>query len=64
MNDRRVVRIRRHSSHSVLLAEQHIQMALAVADHIYIISKGTVVFEGSPEEIKANRDACNKFLGV
>jgi branched-chain amino acid transport system ATP-binding protein len=51
-------------SHSVLLAEQHIQMALAVADHIYIVSKGTVVFEGSPEEIKSNRETCNKFLGV
>ena len=51
-------------SHSVLLAEQHKNMALAVADYIYIISKGTVVYEGPPEHVRRDEELCNSFLGV
>jgi branched-chain amino acid transport system ATP-binding protein len=51
-------------AHSVLLAEQHKNMALAVADYVYIISKGTVVYEGPPEHVKRDEQLCNSFLGV
>jgi branched-chain amino acid transport system ATP-binding protein len=51
-------------SHSVLLAEQHINMALAVADYVYIISKGTVVYEAPPEDLRGNEAVCGRFLGV
>jgi branched-chain amino acid transport system ATP-binding protein len=51
-------------SHSVLLAEQHINMALTVADYVYIVSKGTIVFEAPPEELRGNDEVCRRFLGV
>jgi len=51
-------------THSVLLAEQQINMALSVADYIYIISKGTVVYEGTPEEVRRDSEVCRRFLGV
>lgn len=49
---------------SVLLAEQNINMALEVTDYVYVISKGRVVYEGKPEELKENEDIKHKHLGV
>jgi branched-chain amino acid transport system ATP-binding protein len=49
---------------SVLLAEQNINMALKVTDYVYVISKGMVVYEGSPEELRKNDQIKQKHLGV
>ena len=49
---------------SVLLAEQNINMALGVADYVYVICKGNVVYESKPSELKANNDIKSKYLGV
>ena len=51
-------------THSVLLAEQNINMALEIADYVYIISKGTVVYESTPQELKNNYDVKSRYLGV
>ena len=51
-------------SHSVLLAEQNINMALAIADYVYIISKGTVVYESPPQELRNNNEIKSKYLGI
>jgi branched-chain amino acid transport system ATP-binding protein len=51
-------------SHSVLLAEQNINMALKISDYVYIISKGAVVYESTPQEIRNNGDVKSKYLGV
>ena len=49
---------------TVLLAEQNLNMALSIADYIYIISKGSVVYESKPEDLKNNEDIKQKWLGV
>ena len=51
-------------NHSVLLAEQNINMALGVADYVYLVSKGSVVCEGKPQELKNNSEIKNKYLGI
>jgi len=51
-------------SHSVLLAEQNINMALGITDYVYIISKGTVVYESTPQELRNNNEIKSKYLGV
>jgi branched-chain amino acid transport system ATP-binding protein len=51
-------------THSVLLAEQNINMALGIADYAYIISKGTVVYESTPQELRNNNEIKSKYLGV
>ena len=48
----------------LLLVEQNMNMALGVADYVYIISKGTVVFESKPQELRENQEMKSKFLGV
>jgi branched-chain amino acid transport system ATP-binding protein len=49
---------------TVFLAEQNLNMALTVADHIYIIDKGSVVYDGKPEDLKSDHEAQQKWLGV
>lgn len=49
---------------SVLLAEQNLPMALKLADYVYVISKGTVVYEATPQELQSNEEVKSKHLGV
>jgi branched-chain amino acid transport system ATP-binding protein len=49
---------------SVLLAEQNINMALGVADYVYVICKGNVVYQSKPAELKNNQEIKAKYLGV
>jgi len=49
---------------TVFLAEQNLDLALSVADKIYIISKGTVVWEGEPAALRDNEAVKQKWLGV
>ena len=52
------------SGFSILLVEQNFPMALAVADYVYIISKGVIVYESKPEELRDNEEVKAKYLGV
>jgi len=47
---------------SILLAEQNLPLVLQVADYIYVISKGKVVFESYPKDL--NEEIKNEYLAV
>ncbi len=49
---------------SIVLVEQNLRLALSVADYIYILSKGTVVYRGTAEELRNNEEAQTNYLGV
>jgi branched-chain amino acid transport system ATP-binding protein len=49
---------------SMLLVEQDFGMAMSVADYVYIMSKGTIVYESTPEELIDNESIKNMYLGV
>jgi len=59
-----VIRQLKQSGFSILLVEQHFPMALAVADYCYIISKGVIVYESTPEELRDNEEVKAKYLGL
>jgi branched-chain amino acid transport system ATP-binding protein len=52
------------SGKTVLLAEQHLQMALTVGDRHYIIDNGHPVFHGTSQDIESNEEAKATYLGV
>ena len=49
---------------SMLLVEQNAEMALRLADRVYVIDHGTVVFEGTPAALRAARQVTTTYLGV
>ena len=49
---------------SMLLVEQNAEMALLLADRVYVIDHGTVVFHGSPAALRADRQVTSTYLGV
>jgi branched-chain amino acid transport system ATP-binding protein len=49
---------------SMLLVEQNAEMALQLADRVYVVDHGTVVFEGSPAQLRADQQVTATYLGV
>jgi ABC-type branched-subunit amino acid transport system ATPase component len=39
-------------------------MALGLADYVYVISKGVIVYESKPQELRANEKIKAKYLGI
>jgi branched-chain amino acid transport system ATP-binding protein len=54
----------KQSGKTILLAEQHLQMALNVGDRHYIIDNGHLVFHGTSADIQANEEIKATYLGV
>ncbi len=49
---------------SMLLVEQNAEMALQLAERVYVIDHGTIVFEGTPDRLRADRQVTATYLGV
>jgi branched-chain amino acid transport system ATP-binding protein len=49
---------------SILLVEQSLPLALELADRVYVMSKGRIVFEGTPETLSGNEEVKRQYLGV
>jgi branched-chain amino acid transport system ATP-binding protein len=48
----------------MLLVEQNAEMALQLADRVYVIDHGAVVFEGTSAKLRNDRDVMATYLGV
>ena len=49
---------------AVLVVEQNVQSALAVADRAYVMNQGKVVHEGPASELRNNNGLRQQLLGV
>lgn len=49
---------------SSLIVEQNLPLALRLADYVYVMSKGRVVFEGVPRQLEAAEEVRHRYLGV
>ncbi|HEV8640554.1 MAG TPA: ABC transporter ATP-binding protein [Methylomirabilota bacterium] len=49
---------------SILLVEQNMPMALAVADRVHVLSRGQIVYSATPPELSANHEIQSRYLGV
>jgi branched-chain amino acid transport system ATP-binding protein len=59
-----IMRRLRERGHSILLVEQNLELALSVADRVYVLSTGKFVFEGAPSELAQNTRVLDQHLGV
>ena len=60
----RVIGELRREGLSILLVEQNLPMAASVADRVYVLNRGAIVYAGAPGELLANEDVKSRFLGV
>jgi branched-chain amino acid transport system ATP-binding protein len=58
------LRTLRRERQSILLVEQDLSLTLDLVDRLYIMSKGIIVFEGSPDELRVRADLQARYLGV
>ncbi len=49
---------------SMLLVEQNVEMALELVDKVLILDQGSIVYEGSPDELRQNTDIQTTYLGL
>jgi branched-chain amino acid transport system ATP-binding protein len=59
-----ILKIKKAHSMSILLVEQFSPNILDFMDTCYIMERGRIVYEGSPQSIKNDIDLQKKFLGV
>jgi branched-chain amino acid transport system ATP-binding protein len=49
---------------SILLVEQNLPMAAAVADRVHVLSRGEIVYSSTPAGLMADEAVKSRFLGV
>ncbi len=49
---------------SILLVEQNLPLAFDVADYVYVMSKGIIVYESEPSHLQDNAEIKSRYLGV
>ncbi|MGH7278814.1 MAG: ABC transporter ATP-binding protein [Candidatus Rokuibacteriota bacterium] len=49
---------------SILLVEQNLPLALAITDHVHVLSRGQVVHSGAPGKIWDNHEVKTRYLGL
>jgi len=59
-----VARLRQKMALSVLIAEQNLALAFAVADRVYVMERGEIVHESSVDEFRADPALQKKYLGI
>ena len=49
---------------TILLVEQNLELGLATADHVYLMNKGEIAADGTPETVRADTSLMQRYLGV
>ena len=49
---------------SILIVEQNLSLALGIADRVYVMNKGRIVFEGASNKLQAQEEIMQQYLGV
>jgi branched-chain amino acid transport system ATP-binding protein len=60
----RVIGQLKKSGFAILLVEQNLPLALRLADYVYILSKGAIVYQSTAKELRGKEEVQAKYLGV
>jgi branched-chain amino acid transport system ATP-binding protein len=60
----KLIRTLKEQGTAVLLVEQNLAFALALADHVYVMNKGQIVYQSTAQELKDNPEIKARYLGL
>jgi branched-chain amino acid transport system ATP-binding protein len=60
----RVIGRLRDEGLSILIVEQNLSLALELADRVYVMNKGQIVFTGTPTDLRSQPETMHQYLGV
>jgi len=59
-----IIREIKHRGTTVLLVEQNTEMALALADYVYVLETGKIVKQGNVYDMRHDKQILETYLGV
>jgi len=59
-----LIKMIKDEGYPILLTEQKLKFALNLADEVYVMNKGQIVYYGTPAELEANEEIKHTYLGV
>jgi ABC-type branched-subunit amino acid transport system ATPase component/branched-subunit amino acid ABC-type transport system permease component len=54
----------RSTGTAILLVDHDVNLVLSVCDHVYVLDFGTIIAEGPPDAIRADRAVADAYLGT
>ncbi|MEW6113883.1 MAG: ABC transporter ATP-binding protein [Thermodesulfobacteriota bacterium] len=54
----------KQNRNTILLTEQNALFALDVSDRVYVIDKGTIVYDGTVDQVRQEQTVMSKYLGL
>ncbi|GBD08493.1 High-affinity branched-chain amino acid transport ATP-binding protein LivF [Candidatus Thermoflexus japonica] len=49
---------------AMLLVEQNVGLAMALADEVYLLEKGMIVYHGTPSDLQSRPELMGRYLGL
>jgi branched-chain amino acid transport system ATP-binding protein len=59
-----IMRRLRDHGHAILLVEQNLSLALAVADEVHVLSAGRIVYRGTAADLAGDHEVLTRHLGI